>query len=324
MYVRRRESEWVALAPAKLNLYLDVLGRRDDDYHEVETLLVPVRLFDTIGLTATPSGSGGSAGPIELTVSQSVAARHPTTLVDGPANLTSDQSMLPADSRNLIVAALQHLQDASGCTRGADIRLFKRIPLASGLGGGSSDAAAALVLANAAWRLHWSRERLATVAASIGSDVPFFLTGGPAICRGRGEQTTALAGITPLRFVIARPPVSLATADVFREWDCGSTTAHQRQDAGDLPQLIDALRQGITGRLHWFMCNRLQSAAERISSWIGRLADAFDDLELIGHQLTGSGSAYFGICHTARQASHVASRLRAQRLGVVYATGSCH
>src|SRR5690606_4305446 len=119
---------------------------------------------------------------------------------------------LPTDRSNLAVRAVELLQARAGIEAGATMRLVKRIPSAAGLGGGSSDAAAALMAANQAWGLNWSVSKLETLAGELGSDVPFFLTPGAAICRGRGERVEPLPRTMPLHVVVVRPPVGLSTA----------------------------------------------------------------------------------------------------------------
>jgi 4-diphosphocytidyl-2-C-methyl-D-erythritol kinase len=200
--------------------------------------------------------------------------------------------------------------------------LVKRIPAAAGLGGASSDAAAALVAANRLWRLGWTREQLTKVAAEIGSDVPFFLSprtsgSGMAICRGRGERIEALAGMPQLHFVLTRPPVGLSTPKVYQH--C-KVPAHPAA----VEPLVAQLRRG-DHRAGQLLVNRLQPAAEELSPWIGRLSALFARFDCIGHQMSGSGSSYFGICRSARQARSLAGRIRAAGFGLTFhATTSPH
>src|SRR3954469_7342886 len=161
MNVRDPADGVEVLAPAKLNLFLEVLGRRPDGYHEVETLMVAVDLFDRLTFRESPSG--------EIT-------------------LRCDDPGLPTGSENLAVRAAERLRDESGRRLGAHIDLHKSIPAGAGLAGGSSDAAAALAGLDRLWDLKTRPDRLATLASGLGSDVPFFLKAGAAICRGRGER----------------------------------------------------------------------------------------------------------------------------------------
>src|SRR3954452_12228446 len=159
MDLRGDDCKRTAHAPAKLNLFLNVFGRRSDGFHDLETLMVPVRLADQVTFTASGAPRDNRREAIELIIDQ-----------------LSPEVSAPHGSENLIVKALELLQVRSGCALGGRVQLTKRIPISAGLGGGSSDAAAALRLANRAWRLDWPLSKLALVAAELGSDVPFFLT----------------------------------------------------------------------------------------------------------------------------------------------------
>ena len=309
MYLRRDESKRTARAPAKLNLYLEVTGRRSDGFHDVETLVVPVRLYDSVALTPTPCRSDGSPGQILLAVHDGLPVRRPPQ----PVNAPSDES-------NLVVRALKLLQERSNCRLGADVALVKRIPIAAGLGGGSSDAAAALRLANRAWELDWPVERLREVAAELGSDVPFFLAGGAAICRGRGERVEPLAGVPTLHFVLVKPPAGLSTSEVYRAHD---ELSAPRAPRTNFPESLTASGPLVWKDLARWMHNRLQAAAASLAPWVDEARSAFGALDFVAHQLSGSGSAYFGVCRHAQHARRLATILRTRQLGLVYATRSC-
>jgi len=195
----------------------------------------------------------------------------------------------------------------------------KRIPLGAGLGGGSSDAAAALRLANIGWGINWGDERLADLAAELGSDIPFFLSQGAAICRGRGERVSQLPPQRPLHFVVVKPPVSLNTGDVYAAYD--SQPDIERDVA--CPSVIHRLTSCGWGDVRSWMHNRLQAAASVLSPWVDRIRNAFAEFDFVAHQLTGSGSAYFGVCRHAQHARRLANILRTRQLGLVYATRSC-
>lgn len=306
MNFRRDELTRTARAPAKLNLILDVLGRRADGFHAVETLMVPVRLADSISFTTLYPVSGATPGEIRLDVRYS-----------GPLCQQNKFQQIPTGPQNLVVRALHRLRERSNCELGARVELVKRIPAAAGLGGGSSDAAAALRLANHTWGIGWSTERLSALAAEIGSDVPFFLDGGAAICRGRGELVQRLSPLAPQHVVIVKPPIELSTADVYRALD---ELPHEPASARIVP--LAALATRGAWELGRQMRNALQRAAGSLTSWIEKLRKTFDEFDLVGHQLSGSGSAYFGICRHAQQARRIANILRLRQLGLVYATRS--
>jgi 4-diphosphocytidyl-2-C-methyl-D-erythritol kinase len=299
MVLRRTETEWAVQAPAKLNLYLEVLGRRDDGFHEVETLAVPVRLCDELLFRPQPTG-------IDLQIdSQRTSA-----------------DAIPADDANLVVRAVRLLAERADCERGASITLRKRIPAMAGLGGGSSDAAAALLAANAAWRLGWTIDQLHDVASEIGSDVPFFLAGGAAVCSGRGERVEPTPLPAGIPCVVLQPPRGLATSEVYSHVDLKRVLTRS-QSAARLSRLTESLCAGDWRGLATGLHNRLQEAAAQISPWVKRLATAFGRLPFVAHQLTGSGAAYFGLCRHGRQARALAAQLASQQLGRVFVTRTC-
>ncbi|HEX77797.1 MAG TPA: 4-(cytidine 5'-diphospho)-2-C-methyl-D-erythritol kinase [Dehalococcoidia bacterium] len=164
-------------APAKINLTLEVLGKRPDGYHQVKSLFQTIALCDT--LFFEPSGE------LEFSCTRR-DLEHPG---------------------NLVVEASRRLQEAAGREQGARIHLEKRIPVAAGLGGGSSDAAAALIGLNRLWGLGWSRDQLWPVACALGSDVPFFLYGGTALVEGRGDEVTPLPALPRQWVLLLRPPI---------------------------------------------------------------------------------------------------------------------
>jgi 4-diphosphocytidyl-2-C-methyl-D-erythritol kinase len=203
------------------------------------------------------------------------------------------------------------LREVSGCRRGAAIRLVKRIPLAAGLAGGSTDAAATLAGLNRLWRLGLSPAELASLGAQLGSDVAFFFSTPAAWCTGRGERVEPLPLGRPLWFVLVSPPFGLSTAEVYR----GVTVP-------DRPETGEAIRQAAqTGdveevgrRLH----NRLQAAAEGLAPAVADVHARIRQLSPAGQLLSGSGSTLFALCRDHREALRVARGLRsAEGIGSV-------
>jgi len=301
MEVSRIGSSVRIQTPAKLNLFLEVLARRDDGFHEIETLMTAVRICDTLYVSRSKQRqihltSGWATGVEASAVSR--AGTRPTSALN----------RLPAERDNLVWKAVDRLRQRAGADEGATIRLIKRIPAAAGLGGASSDAAAALVAANHVWGLNWSHDELAEVAAEIGSDVAFFLhapTHGAdvAICRGRGEQIVPLAGIATMHFVIVCPPEGLSTAAVYR-------ACRPAESPVSTQPLLSALRRGNPDAVGRCLFNRLQATAEELSSWVGKARRIFDQLGCQGHQMSGSGTSYFAICRHARHARRLLAVLR--------------
>jgi 4-diphosphocytidyl-2-C-methyl-D-erythritol kinase len=296
-------------APAKLNLFLEVLGKRGDGFHEIETLMTAISIYDTLHFEVTQEDS------IRLTCKwasgmEAYRALHGTDVV-------SPWGDLPSVQGNIVWKAVECFRRAAGIAAGAHIRLTKRIPSAAGLGGASSDAAAVLLAANQAWKAGWSQVRLGELAAELGSDVPFFLQqaagGGPlTLCRGRGEQLSEVPAAARLHLVVVRPPVGLATADVY------GRCRPPARPVGVQP-LLEALREGRLPQLGRLLFNRLEAAAAELSPGLALLRRRIEQLDLIGCGMSGSGSSFFGICRHHSQARRVAALLRAARLGHVVA-----
>jgi 4-diphosphocytidyl-2-C-methyl-D-erythritol kinase len=272
MLSERRADAVVVWAPAKVNLYLEVLAKRPDGYHEIATLMVAVSLFDTLEFKEDASGQ---------------------------VLLTCDHPSLSTGPDNLVCRAANLLQARCGSDRGAQIRLAKRIPMAAGLAGGSTDAAATLAGLNRLWRLNLAPRELATLGAELGSDVPFFFAGPAAWCTGRGEQVLPWPLGAPLVFVLVCPPVGLATADVYR----GVAVPEQPQSGDAIRRAVaEADVEEIGRRLH----NRLQPVAEglcpAVADWAARLAA----LRPAGQAMSGSGTSLFALCRGREEALRVA------------------
>lgn len=304
-------------APAKLNLFLEVLGKRPDGFHEIETLMVAVSLRDTLFFQENQEGTvqlSCNWAPGLLASAGGEAAAQ-TTLGNLPApSATSD---------NTVGRALELLREAAGVDSGAFVHIVKRVPAAAGLGGASSDAGAALCLANVAWKVGWSRAQLSELAAEVGSDVPFFLADRKSVvarCTGRGEHIEGLRTAMPLHVVVIRPPVGLSTPEVYRQ--CLPAESPRSAEP-----LIAALKSGRLHEVGRRLFNRLEVAAATISPWIERLRQQIAKLGLPG-QMSGSGSCFFVLCRHRRHAQRVAASLRSARVGQVFAASSvpprCH
>lgn len=250
-------SDGVAVVPAraKLNLFLDVVGRRPDGFHELVTVFHEVELADELRLRTAPT-----------------------------TRLRCDRDDVPTDERNLVVRALDVLL---GDGAGAEVELRKRIPAGGGLGGGSSDAAATLRWARAAYGLDVSDERLAEIALELGSDVPFFLVGGTAVGRGRGERLAVVGGVPRLRFALFLPPFGVPTGPVF-----GALPGELDQPR-PLEPVLAALRSGDPERVVGAFHNSLEPAAEQVEPRLGPLRRRLSDA--VGRRvcMSGSGSTLF-------------------------------
>jgi 4-diphosphocytidyl-2-C-methyl-D-erythritol kinase len=288
------------LAPAKINLFFAVIRRRDDGFHEIETLMAPINLFDTLVLEDDPSGN------ITLQTSWAEGLRkHPVAQESG---LPDDLEVIPEGEKNIAVRALHLLAKSAGGCRGAKLRLIKRIPSAAGLGGGSSDAAATLVAANRVWNLGWSTEQLARVAAQLGSDVAFFLADGPAICRGRGEQIEPIGGLGNLHFVVVRPPEGLSTAAVYER-------CRPENSPKAISSIIQEIKQKSWSSLGRVAFNGLLESAKSLSPSVGRVLQRLEKASCPIIGMSGSGSSCFAVVRNQAEARQLARRLQAEKLG---------
>jgi 4-diphosphocytidyl-2-C-methyl-D-erythritol kinase len=300
MNIRPRSSGVEVRTPAKLNLFFEVLSRRHDGFHEIETLMCPVGIYDTLFFEPHESH--------HLRLTSRWAHRH------GLGSRCALGS-LPSEEENIVTKAVELLRRRAGIEAGANIHLVKRIASEAGLGGGSSDAAAALVAANRAWRLGWDKNQLGKLAAELGSDVPFFLGRGAAVCRGRGEIIERVGGLGRWHIVVVRPPQGLSTAEVYKRCRPAATPR-------SAATLVEAMRSGSSRRLAAGLHNALEPAAEELSPWIARLRSEFAKSDVLGHQMSGSGTSYFGICRNGCHARRVAARLRSVGVGQVYITSN--
>ena len=290
--------EIVIHTPAKLNLFFEVLRKRVDGYHEIETLMCPIDWYDS------------------LRFREEVGDRIDFTCRSGSPESGSGFDEVPQGPNNLVVRAVELVRRRAGVALGARLCLIKRIPTAAGLGGGSSDAAAALVAANVGWKLGLSRAELSGMAAELGSDVPFFLIDAPAVCRGRGERIEPVQGLGTMNFVVVRPPEGLATAAVYG-------VCRAAESPHSVQPLLHAIHQGNARQAGRLLFNRLQGAAEQLSPWIAKLSHTFAQEVCLGHGMSGSGTAYFGLFPSAACARRVARRLLARKLGSVVAVRNC-
>lgn len=279
MLIRRFGAALFVRAPAKVNLFLELLGKRADGYHELETLLVAVNLYDSLEMV---SQSGGAI------------------------NLECTQPGLPTGPDNLVCRAAVLLKRYTGHAGGAAIRLVKRIPMAAGLGGGSSDAAATLAGLNCLWRLGLGWSELARLGAELGSDVSFFFRTPAAWCTGRGEIVTPVPLGRPLDLVLACPPVGLSTAEVF-----GGVTVPQRPLDGRAVR--EAAESGDVEALSRCLHNHLQATAQRICPAVSGALQALARTEPAGVLMSGSGSTVFALCRGPEEAWQVARDIRSAR-----------
>lgn len=263
-------------APAKINLTLDVLHKRPDNYHEIEMIMTTVDLADRIGLKATESG----------------------------IHIESADRFVPNDSRNLAYQAAQLLKDKFHIKSGVIISLDKQIPVAAGLAGGSSDAAATLKGLNQLWQLNLSLDELAELGAQIGSDVSFCVYGGTALAKGRGEIIQELPTPPNCWVILAKPTIGVSTADVYGAFDVAKAEHPNTQE------MIQALTDGD----YQAMCDNLGNALESVTlNLYPEVAQIKEQMKKFGADavlMSGSGPTVFGLVQQEARIPRIYNGLR--------------
>jgi len=259
-------------AYAKINLTLDVLGRRDDGYHNLASVMQTVALCDFVTITT-------GAADIEL---------------------TSSRADLPTDSTNLAYRAVQLLQQQAGLPHGIRVHLEKNIPVAAGLAGGSTDAAAVLLGLNYLFALRLTTSGLIRLGASLGADVPFCLLGGTALARGAGERITALPPAPPMWFVLVKPAFGVATATVYREWDRNPHCRHRSR------KVVKALAGGEKRQLITCLGNDLEAVVLKMHPEVGVIKERLLAAGVQQAVMCGSGPTVYGIVPDEEKARSVA------------------
>lgn len=271
------ETFWVSLCPAKINLALRVIDRRPDGFHDLDTVFQTIDLWDRIEVRPAPC-----------------------------LRMTCNDPSVPVDQRNLVLRAALAVREAAGlpAERGADFRLEKSIPAQGGLGGGSSDAAGAIRLAVSLWRVDLAPDTLERIAASLGADVPFFLTGGTARGRGRGDRIEALPPLAEHSLVLGLPPFGVSTAEVFAE------VRHRLTLPGNgvsLPRLSAYKWPG--DKDFSFAVNDLESVVFPRWPSLKSFRDALRTAGARAAMLSGSGSTVFGVFTERAVALEAAERV---------------
>ncbi|WP_054951059.1 4-(cytidine 5'-diphospho)-2-C-methyl-D-erythritol kinase [Numidum massiliense] len=265
-------------APAKINLSLDVLNKRSDGFHELEMVMTTIDLADRIDLCETAHSA---------------------------IHVASSSGVLPSDERNLAYLAAARLKERYGISQGVSIYIQKKIPIAAGLAGGSSDAAATLRGLNRLWHLGLTLDELAVIGAEIGSDVPFCLYGGTALARGRGEKLQQLPPPPPCWVVLAKPPISVSTKEVFQTLQVEDIRDHPRT-----PLMVQALREQNYEAMCKFSCNVLESVTmaqhPEVKAYKNCLLRFGVDMAL----MSGSGPTVFALLNQDTRVNRVVNALR--------------
>jgi 4-diphosphocytidyl-2-C-methyl-D-erythritol kinase len=265
---------------AKINRDLRVVGKRKDGFHELDTVFQTVDLTDTLTFERVEKGAGKASG----------------------VSLTVEGADLPVDGQNLVLRAATALRERFDVLHGARIHLSKKIPVGGGLGGGSSNAAATLTALTELWNVRATPEDLAALAASLGSDAPFFLLGGRARGRGRGEVLTPLPNGPQEWVLLVFPPFSLATAEVYARVKARSLTG-----SPSATKVSGSETGGGPER------NDLERAAESLRGELRRIRSALAGAGARNARLSGSGSTVFGTFGTREEASRAEGSLEGLR-----------
>ena len=309
MLIRNRESFIEILCPAKLNLFLEVKGKRPDGYHEIETVMQTVSIYDRLLIESSPPGQQASAPE------------------DAPGTrLVCDDAAVPSGAGNIVCRAVEQMRRATGIDAGITIHLEKNIPAGAGLAGGSSDAAGTIAGLNELWQVGLPKARLAEIGAAVGSDVPFFIFGGTALCRGRGEKITPLPASAGCHFVVVWPGFELSTRDIYQKLDLSLT------DHGENGNILeDYLGRGRSAQAarpakEMARCffNRLEQTALAACPELADAKRVMTEEGLLGVTMTGSGSAFFGLCDRKEVALQKEKELSASGIGLVFACESTH
>lgn len=269
----------VRRAHAKINVFLRVLGRREDGYHDIESLVVPVSLVDTITLRPIEDG-----------------ARWVVT--SGPA-----AEGVPEGDDNLALQAAEALARRCGTSRGALIEIHKRIPVAAGLGGGSADAAATLLGLNDLWRCRLALEELSEVGAGIGSDVPALLREGPVLIEGRGERVRPVP-VTRMWWVLHPQRFPVSTPDAYRWWDEDPGTT-----GPDPAPVIEAAARGSAEELGPLLFDDLEPGVVRRHPQVARARERLLGAGALGVVMSGSGPTVAALAGDESQAREISRAL---------------
>jgi 4-diphosphocytidyl-2-C-methyl-D-erythritol kinase len=260
-------------APAKINWFLAILGKRDDGYHDIVSPMQCVSLFDDL--------FSEDAEKIEL---------------------ISDMEV-PREE-NLVYRAASSLKEFSGIRKGAKITLRKGIPLAAGLGGGSSDAAFTLIGLNRLWGLGYSDERLARIAAGVGSDVPFFIAGRFSLVEGRGEKVRPLKSESAVPMLLVKPEIEISSGWAYRNYEAELT-----KRSIDIKLFCQALDRKDFARLREMVFNDLEKAVVKEYPVVSEIKDALIENGAAFSSMSGSGPTVFGVFNSFDEAERASSNM---------------
>ena len=274
-------------ANAKINLTLDILGKRPDGFHEVAMVMQTIGLHDTLVMEKTERD-------IELSI---------------------NVPWLKADEKNLAWRAAELIRQEYGIEGGVRIELTKRIPVAAGLAGGSADAAAVLKGMNDLYGLQLDEEKLCELGARLGSDIPFCIMGGTMLATGRGEVLTRLSDMPETWVVLAKPRISVSTAWAYQNYDEQGADRHPDNEA-----IKQAIARGNRKAVAGLLCNVLESVTIKKYDVIAEYKQMMLDKGAMASMMSGSGPTVFGLAKNREQAEAIADVLRQETNADVFVT----
>lgn len=269
-------------AMAKINLGLDVVRRREDGYHEVRMIMQTVNLYDKL----------------VITVSEEPGIR-----------LTTNLGFLPVNEDNLIYKAARLLMDEYDIKKGVDIQLQKFIPVAAGMAGGSTDAAATLIGMNRLFRLNLSRQQMMDYGVKLGADVPYCIAGGTALSEGIGEILTPLPDVPRGYVLVAKPGINVSTRFVYTNLKLNEETEHP-----DIDAQIEAIKEQDFRKMAGLMGNVLETVTIPAHPIIQEIKDFMMTEGAVNAMMSGSGPTVFGLYEDKQLAEKACEKLRESRL----------
>lgn len=257
------ETKYIGKAPAKINLAIDVLTKRPDGYHDVSMIMQSISLYDIITLK-----------PIK----------------GGKIIVTTNSELVPDGSTNIVYKTAEFIKNKYNVKDGVEILIEKNIPVAAGLAGGSTDAAAAIKLLDKAWRLRMSKIEILEIAKKIGSDVPFCIEGGTALAEGLGEKLTSLKPIPECFILLAKPGINISTKEVYE-----GLNLEEIKKRPDIKGMIERINKGDLVGLSSKLCNVLENVTIKICPLISVVKQKLIEYGALGSVMSGSGPTVFGI-----------------------------
>ena len=272
-------------APAKVNLFLEILGKRDDGYHEIKTIMQEIDLADNLQFEETQEG----------------------------VKLECNNKNIPINQDNLVCKAANLILKECGIKKGVLINLEKNIPVGAGLGGGSSDAAATLKALNSLWEVGLNDGELMEFAAKLGSDIPFFINGKTSLCSGRGEVISPVTVRSRMDYLILFPQVHISTETIYKNLKIDLTKKRK-----DVSFFLDALKHSEVIGISKLLFNRLEEVIFATYPDLLQVKSLLETFGFCGLSISGSGSAFFGLCNDRHQAEVIKSKVESSGMGNVF------